>query len=33
MEYKIGNKDDLIGILELLKQHGENTDFSVFDEY
>jgi len=24
MEYKIGNKDDLIGILELLKQLSEN---------
>jgi hypothetical protein len=28
MEYKTGNKDDLIGILELLKQLSENADFS-----
>ena len=28
MEYKIGNKDDLIGILELLKQLSEKADFS-----
>jgi len=28
MEYEIGNKNDLNGILELLKQLGENTGFS-----
>ena len=28
MEYKIGNKDDLIGILELFKQLNENTGYS-----